>query len=47
MNGCNMKQATATARRHGYLRTWWRDSRGDGQAVLFAVRPRAAKAWQF
>src|SRR6266852_4027194 len=37
MNGCNMKQATATARRHGYLRTWWRDSRATGKRFFLRL----------
>ena len=42
MNGCNMKQATATARRHGYLRTWWRDSRATGKRFFL----RLGRGWQ-
>ena len=42
MNGCNMKQATATARRHGYLRTWWRDSRATGKR--FFLRSAGGKS---
>jgi hypothetical protein len=37
MNGYNMKQATAAARRHGYLRTWWRDSRATGKRFFLRL----------
>ena len=42
MNGYNMKQATAAARRHGYLRTWWRDSRATGKRFFL----RLGRGWQ-
>jgi hypothetical protein len=37
MNCYNMKQATAAARRHGYLRTWWRDSRATGKRFFLRL----------
>ena len=46
MNGYNMKQATGSGAKARVLENVVERFEGDGQAVLFAVRPRAAKAWQ-
>jgi hypothetical protein len=47
MNGCNHETGDGNGAKARVLENVVERFEGDGQALLFAVRPREAKAWQF